>query len=290
MTRKAFLGALLSQVTLAGLGGCGAAGGLPGGAPSVSGSDDALALALDSLGRLYGGSYEALGEIAEKELSFGGAEYWFLLRPEGDPGRPFRAYVGASDESRLIKGPNNNLSQYLFKGRAEGPFLEALRACPGLAGCSATLRYTRFDGRAWGPGEFGEYMGSGRDGEPCVDVNVMVPRDGDAASWAEAAEAAFAAMYGVGMAMRARVGVEGTDPYRSALRLPDIDEMFPATRRDPPTAARLAEDFELALTFDEPYSTSWDGNGNPDGVPRDPSDSHSRATIEWFDGHGPDRW
>ena len=228
MTRKAFLGALLSQVTFAGLGGC--------------------------------GSYEALEELGAKELSFGGAEYWFLLAPEREPGRPFRAYVGASDENRLIKGPHDDLSQYLFKGRA------------------------------WGPGEFGEYMGSGRDGEPCVDVNVMVPRDGDAASWAEAAEAAFAAMYGVGMSMQARVGVEGTDPYRSALRFPDLGEMFPATRRDPPTADRLAEDFELALTFDELYSTSWDGNGNPDGVPRDPSDDHSRATIEWFDGHGPDRW
>ena len=57
MTRKAFLGALLSQVTFAGLGGCGAAGGLPGGAPSVTGPDDALGLVLDSLGRRYGGSY-----------------------------------------------------------------------------------------------------------------------------------------------------------------------------------------------------------------------------------------
>ncbi len=257
-------------------------------------ADEALGFTLGALAERHGEEFSAI-HAYEGVAEDGRRAYPFVLEPSSGGDRPFNAAVWVDEQTcALMEGPLTNYPQYLFKERAEGPFLEALAGCAGIAGYAATLMKVHFDDRVWREGDFEAYMGDAGMWDPCVQCMVMLPRGGGARAWAEAFRGAMLALYPLERSMSFYVAEEGRDPFRDALWAFNPDYAYPATRKPVPDVGYLEEDFAggIALGFD----TSWDGEPLARGEalaedePLVPSDRTYLPRITWNPGHGPSSW
>ena len=258
----------------------------------IGDSDAAVRYALSSLSKKHGGRFEALSVEEDPPTKWSSDTVYDILSvpAQGRP-RPFQAMIAAdSGTGRLTMGLRDDYSQYLFSDRAVEPFRDALRSRRDVAGYGLRLTYVHMDARDWRAGDYEAYMGEGLPGDPEVEAAILFPRGWSADQYAAAAKGCIDTLYALERSMSVYLGVEGLDPYRSGLRPADVDEMYPATRRpSPPSEEQLARDIRDSMDNPAPQ-VPWDGNGNPDGKPRDPAAAGSYPTVHWNPGHGPSTW
>lgn len=286
-TRRAAVASAAAALALAGC-------GRPAPEVELADADAALGFILGALAERHGEEFSTVCSY-EGAIEDGRRAYPFVLEPSSGGDRPFNATVWVDEQTGVLaEGPLTNYPQYLFKERAEAPFLEGLAGCGGIAGYAATLMKVHFDDRVWRKGDFKAYMGRGGAWDPCVQCVVMLPRGGGARAWAEAFRGAMLALYPLERSMSFYVAEEGRDPFRDALWAFNPDYAYPATRKPVPDAGYLEEDFSggIALGFD----TSWDGEPRTreealaEGEPLDPSDPLYLPRVTWNPGHGPSSW
>lgn len=258
----------------------------------VSGPEEAAAYAESFAEEKYGEGFETLR--VDEQGSEPDVTYMVTMVPDADPSKPFRSYVETS--SGEARRPYDDYLQYLFKERAEGPFLEVLARDELLAGYAAVL-YGRADRIMWEEGDYERYMGSGGFLSPYVRVFVAYPAGAGARECAEDLARLMEELRACGTSFEIIVFDEGRNPIKESLYRdsfgPDGGSGALITN-DPsagsvPSVERLERSIEGRRSFQamrEDPPAPWDGDGHPDGLAQDPTGYASYPTIIWNDGHG----